>query len=164
MKHTTFVLAAACALAGSAALAHAVEVQLHDIGGANVILQLGAGVSVEARNVAMRNPTVVVDRVVVRPNNDWRYRYYNNHWWYWTPSNRWLFWYGNAWHPYNVGTYYTYYPRVRTYSYASPSRYYYGGYYQPYSYSTGYRGSYYTRDYNNNVYRGGGYYGRGYRW
>lgn len=36
-----------------------------------------------------------------RPENRWRYQYYNGYWWYWTPNNRWAFFSGRRWIDYD---------------------------------------------------------------
>lgn len=36
-----------------------------------------------------------------RPENRWRYQFYNGYWWYWTPGNRWAFFDGQRWGNYN---------------------------------------------------------------
>lgn len=48
--------------------------------------------------------------------NRWRYTYQNGEWWYWQPDNNWVYWRNNQWMPYS------------------------GESYQPFGYSTGYRG------------------------
>lgn len=36
-----------------------------------------------------------------RPENRWRYQYYNGYWWYWTANNRWAFFSGRRWIDYD---------------------------------------------------------------
>lgn len=35
-----------------------------------------------------------------RPENRWRYRFFEGRWWYWTADNQWSFFNGNRWAPY----------------------------------------------------------------
>lgn len=40
-----------------------------------------------------------------RPENQWRYRFYDGRWWYWTANNQWSYYNGRRWTPWQIGEY-----------------------------------------------------------
>ena len=56
---------------------------------------------VPSRN-AVRGPRRAAnDRRGGRPENRWRYQFYEGYWWYWTPERRWAFFNGRRWIDYD---------------------------------------------------------------
>ncbi len=131
----------------SAAIA-AMVFSFHQADAADVTVQPGVGVTVNA-------PGVHIDAPAIRPDS-WRYRYDNNRWWYYTPENRWMYYNEpGGWVYYEPG-YTTYYGGTTV----APSTTYPAPAYSYYPYS-----SYYAPSLG--VYWGYpryGYYGRGRGW
>ncbi len=134
----------------SAAIA-AIVLFAYSASAAEVVVQPGVGVSVNAAGVNVTAPTAP----------DWRYKYQGNRWWYYTPENRWMYYTEpGGWVYYQPG-YTTYYGSTDV-----PSTTYYSApAYSYYSYPT--LGAYwgYPRYYGTyGRYYGSGWRGRGYGW
>lgn len=60
-----------------------------------------SGRHMTSRSVIRGTRRASPDRRVGRPENRWRYEYYNGYWWYWTPERRWAFFNGRRWIDYD---------------------------------------------------------------